>query len=158
MDFKNLLTELNEAMAVEAFKDDGHGACRVVVEGLVVTLLDIPAAHRLLTTATIGPVPEAGRDQFYATMLKAMHLAEGTSGAFFSIDPEANTICLTRQDVTSWFEAGQFADIFENFINICLSWRQMLSEFTPVMKELEAIKGEETETHRELLPHEVLHV
>lgn len=130
-------------MVVDVFKDNGRGECRVKVEGLSVMLMDVPKARRMLTTAEIGPVPEAGRDQFYSSMLEAMHMFEGTNGASFSIDHESQTICLARQDSTVLLEPGQFAVLFEEFVNIGMMWRKMLLEFVPVMKEVDSLAPRE---------------
>ena len=143
MEFADILNELNAAMVVDVFKDNGSGECRVKVEGLTVMLMDVPEARRMLTTAEIGPVPEAGRDQFYSSMLEAMHMFEGTNGASFSIDHESQTICLARQDSTALLEPGQFAVLFEEFVNIGMMWRKMLLEFVPVMKEVDSLASRE---------------
>lgn len=114
MRFAEILTEFGRRYGIERLALDETGRCALVLDGGRRLVIHQPAgsgaAVFLRMPLAMPALPEAGQAGLYRRLLEANLLGQGTGGAVFSIDVEAEDLELHRRvPLTERLGTAEFA-------------------------------------------------
>ena len=123
MKYDELMVDLGKRFELKDFRPDEDGYCEIYADDFTVTFQHVPETDMVLTTCLVcelGPEPSA---KFYRRLLEANFMYKETHGATLSIDPEAETVMLSRYDRLGQIDGESFYRTVEMFMVVMLTWK-----------------------------------
>ena len=84
MEFLGLMEAFGMDVGIGALEPDFDRVCRVDIDGMRVSFLEMPQSGQLVTWAAVCEPPPDGREQLYQMLMEAMFMGRETGGGAFS--------------------------------------------------------------------------
>ena len=121
-----LTSQLAEELSIPIDDSRSDGSIEVIVndDALIEIHHDPDGGEGFLFSATICETPKQVSASFFAELLHANLLGQGTNGARISLDPELDEIVLCRSFSDPEMPYRRFSEDLHRFIEALLFWRQ----------------------------------
>lgn len=129
MTFEELMVEAGRRLGVDMVVHDG--ATQLTVDGMEVSILEMPTIESVVLNAIVGDPPPQGLEALYRAMLEANYNFAGTAGATLSVDPSGGALVLTRLEPLALLDADRFLSLLEGFVNVLETWRRIVEDYRP---------------------------
>ena len=129
MTFDELMGEVGKTLGVELVTHDG--ATQLEIDGMAVSILEMPALDAVVLNGVIGEPPPQGLAQLHRAMLEANYNFAGTAGATLAVSPEDGALTLTRLVPSVQLDSAAFLSALEGFVNVLETWRKVLADYRP---------------------------
>ena len=86
MKFEELMNAFGVGIGIPDLMPDASGVCRVDVQGMDISLIDVSEMESVGILAEIGEPPPKGAEMLYRSMMEAMGTGQNGSEATLSID------------------------------------------------------------------------
>ena len=129
MTFDELMGEVGKALNIELVTHDG--ATQLEVDGMAVSILEMPALDAVVLNGVIGEPPPQGLEPLHKAMLEANYNFAGTAGATLAVNPEDGTLTLTRLVPSVRLDTDSLLAALESFVNVLEAWRKILVDYRP---------------------------
>ena len=141
MTFDELMGEVGKALNIELVTHDG--ATQLEVDGMAVSILEMPALDAVVLNGVIGEPPPQGLEPLHKAMLEANYNFAGTAGATLAVNPEDGTLTLTRLVPSVQIDAEALLAALESFVNVLEAWRKILADYRPAEADAATPPSEE---------------
>lgn len=131
MEFLGLMEAFGMDVGIGALEPDFDRVCRVDIDGMRVSFLEMPQSGQLVTWAAVCEPPPEGREQLYQMLMEAMFMGRETGGGAFSVDAETGSVYLHRFDALQTMDLDSFKAMLEKFANVLENWRRRVADFRP---------------------------
>lgn len=131
MEYTELLKGFAARVGLAGLSSDDEGGCCVDIDGMSVTILELPQTQSVVLYGPVGDLPVEGRAEFLGVLLQANYLGQGTSGATLSQEGESGPICLHQVLPLALTDVDSFFDAFEKFVNTLETWRKLAADYRP---------------------------
>lgn len=149
MEFTELMRRFAEKVGIADLPVSEDGVCRVEIDGMNVSFIEVPETRQLVTWAEVGEPPPEGRERLYRVLMESMYMGKATGGSTFSIDSETGLVHLFRLDPLPLLDLDTFTPMLERFVNILEEWRKIVADYRGVASQLEkAAATEEVESRQ----------
>ncbi len=129
MTFDELIENFGKTCGVELSATDG--AVALEIDGMAVTVQEVPERDALVVTGDVGEPPPEGLEALMTAMLEANYLFLGTGGGALARNPETGRFHLCRLASLASLDDAGFAALMETFSNVLETWRKMLADYRP---------------------------
>ncbi len=129
MTFDELMGEVGKRLNIELVTHDG--ATQLEVDGMDVSILEMPALDAVVLNGVIGEPPPEGLEPLYKAMLEANYNFAGTAGATLAVNPEDGALTLTRLVPSVRLDSDSLLAALESFVNVLEAWRKILADYRP---------------------------
>lgn len=128
-----LLRTVATELDLPDLKLNSDGVCQLTVEGrLTLSIEDAPLEHSAHFYTVLIRAPDAGREEFFASLLDAQlfgrEIGEGIS---FGFDRATGEILLCRKLTVAQLTPEAFSQALTEFINWAEHWQEKLSRQEP---------------------------
>lgn len=132
-DFKQLLAALAENTGLDHLELDENGGCVLEFdERVTLYLVDLPTEGALRLVSDLGiPDPEETTRAYYAALLEANWLGQGTNGATLSLEPDTGEVCLWRQVSKADLTPVKFLELVSQFVDAADGWMALIRGEAP---------------------------
>lgn len=131
MTFDELIENFGKTCGVELSATDG--AVALEIDGMAVTVQEVPERDALVVTGDVGEPPPEGLEALMTAMLEANYLFLGTGGGALARNPETGRFHLCRLASLASLDDAGFAALMETFSNVLETWRKMLADYRPAV-------------------------
>jgi hypothetical protein len=122
-----LLSDLGLTMGLPGLAFNADGCARLVFDDTHAVNFESSAeTGQLLLYIALGPLPAAGREALYLSLLEGNLFGAQTDGATLAVDSLNHEVVLCRKLVTDELSAQSFTEIVESFVNCAEQWRARL--------------------------------
>ena len=129
MTFDELMVEAGKKLNIELVTHDG--ATQLEIDGMEITILEMPALDAIIFNGVIGEPPPQGLEQLYRAMLEANYNFAGTAGATLAVSPNGGELTLTRLVPSVQLDADALLTALEGFTNVLETWRKIVADYRP---------------------------
>ena len=129
MTFEELMVEAGRRLGLDMVVHEG--ATQLTVDGMDVSILEMPTLESVVLNAVVGDPPPQGREALYRAMLEANSTFAGTAGATLSVNPDGGALVLTRLTPLALLDADRFLSLLESFVNVLETWRKIVADYRP---------------------------
>lgn len=131
MKAEQLLSDLGLTMGLPGLTFNTDGCARLVFDDThAVNLESDTQTGQLLLYITLGPLPAAGREALYLSLLEGNLFGAQTDGATLAVDSLNHEVVLCRTLVADELSAQSFTEIIEKFVNAAEQWRARMENIT----------------------------
>lgn len=141
MEFRELIADFAGRIGLGELKADENGTYAFEVDGMELTVTEVPAEDAALLLAQVGELPAEAREELLKLLMRANFTGRGTQGATLSIDPEGDGVFLHRMLPLPAIDGDGFCAAFERFVNTVDLWRRQMRVFRPIGEEI--VRGDE---------------
>lgn len=141
MEYRNLITKFAESVGIKDLVFDEEGVARLIADDIELAFMEIPERHSVLLWSKVATPPPEHLEELYRALLEVSFMGRGTHGAAFSL--EQGHVYLHRIDALVSLDLNSFTNIIEDFINLVVTYRQMIEEFRADHADKAARKHEE---------------
>ena len=145
MEFKELMQGFAGKVGIAELPVTQDGTCRVEIDGMNVSFIEVPETRQLVTWAEVGEPPPEGRERLYRVLMESMYMGKATGGSTFSIDADTGLVYLFRLDPLPLLDLETFTPMLERFVNVLEEWRKIVADYRDVAAQLENVAAEEEE-------------
>lgn len=145
MEFTELMQGFAAKVGIDGLPMTEDGVCRVEIDGMAVSFLEVPETRQLVTWAEVGEPPPEGRERLYRVLMESMYMGKATCGSTFSIDSESGLVHLFRLDPLPLLDLDTFTSMLEKFVNVLEEWRKIVTEYRDIAAQLEKVAATEEE-------------
>lgn len=150
MEFTELMQGFAAKVGIDGLPMTEDGVCRVEIDGMAISFLEVPETRQLVTWAEVGELPPEGREKLFRVLLESMYMGKATGGATFCIDPETETLNIFRSDPLPLLDLETFSAMLEKFANVLGGWRKIVADYREVASKLEKVAAADEESLRQL--------
>lgn len=136
MEFKELMEDFARRIGLGELKAGEDGTYAFEVDGMELTVTEIPARNAALLLAQVGELPTEAREDLLKLLMRANFTGRGTQGATLSMDPEGDGVFLHRTLSLPAIDCDGFCAAFERFVNTVGLWRRQMRVFRPIGEEI----------------------
>lgn len=121
---EELINQLSKEMELDSpLKASIPNLYTIPLEESLSVSITSPSPDLISLSCVIGDCPMEEREAFFAELLLANLLGQGTRGAILGMNSEGNLLTLTK-DIDYPIDYKNFRDIVEDFFNAADVWRQ----------------------------------
>ena len=131
MTFNELIENFGKTCGAELSATDG--AVALEIDGMSVTVQEVPERDALVVVGDVGEPPPEGLEALMTAMLEANYMFLGTGGGALARDPETGRFHLCRLASLASLDDAGFAALMETFSNVLETWRKMLADYRPAV-------------------------
>lgn len=150
MEFTELMRKFAEKVGIADLPVSEDGVCRVEIDGMNVSFIEVPETRQLVTWAEVGEPPPEGRERLYRVLMESMYMGKATGGSTFSIDSETGLVHLFRLDPLPLLDLDTFTPMLERFVNVLEEWRKIVADYRGVASQLEKAAATEEVATRQM--------
>ena len=136
MTFDELMGDVGKSLNIELTTHDG--ATQLEIDGMTVSILEMPALDSVVLNGIIGDPPPEGLAPLHKAMLEANYNFAGTAGATLAANPENGELTLTRLVPAVQLDANSLLTALEGFVNVLETWRKIVADYRPNVAEASA--------------------
>ena len=150
MEFTELMKGFATKVGMTGLQLAEDGVCRVEIDGMAISFVEVPETRQLVTWAEVGEPPPEGRERLYRVLMESMYMGKATGGSTFSIDSESGLVYLFRLDPLPLLDLDTFMLMLEKFVNVLEEWRKIVADYREVASDLEKTAAEADEQVRQM--------